>query len=64
MTIEKAIEILSASANAGVTTLNQDFKDAQNLGIEALIRIDYLRSQGRIQEDYALPGETPTFTNP
>jgi hypothetical protein len=38
MTIDKAILILSWSADMGVTTFDQDFKDAERLGIEALKR--------------------------
>jgi len=38
MNISKAIELLSDSANQGMTTFNQDFKLAQLLGIQALIR--------------------------
>jgi len=33
---QKAIEILSDSANRGITTHNADFKDALRMGIQAL----------------------------
>lgn len=54
----KAIEILSLSANTGVTTFDQDFKDAEKLGIEAL-----KRHKNRASTTFAgmmepLPGET------
>lgn len=58
MTLEKAIEILSDSANRGITTYNQDYKDACNLGIQALIRIKYLSSQNPSFLLKPLPGET------
>lgn len=59
MKVSKAIEILSESANAGMTTFNQDYKDAQKLGIEALKRVKQCRSApyGRLED--ILPGETP-----
>lgn len=37
---QKAIELLSQSANAGVTTLDQDFKDAEKEGILALQHLE------------------------
>jgi len=57
MTIDKAIEILSYSANRGTTTFNQDYKDAQKLGIEALIRIRYQRQKPTVPHRTPLPGE-------
>lgn len=36
ITIAKAIELLSNSAYLGSTTFDQDFRDAEKLGIEAL----------------------------
>lgn len=58
MNPKKAIELLSDSAYRGMTTFNQDFKDAEKLGIEAL-KV-YLKSQeaGRYPPRYKLPGET------
>ena len=43
MTLEKAIEILANSAYGGSTTFDQDFKDAEKLGIEALGRVQLYR---------------------
>lgn len=58
MTIDVAIEILSASAYQGMTTFNEKYKEAQKLGIEALKEIKAARSYsvGLIPE--LLPGET------
>jgi len=58
MNIDKAIEILSESAYRGVTTFSQDFKDAQILGIAALIFYRKLKSlnTGEIQGNFL--GET------
>lgn len=58
MTVKEAIEILSDSAHRGITTFNQDYKDAQKLGIEALKRIKQCRfpPYGRMED--TLPGET------
>lgn len=58
MNSSKAIEILSDSANKGVTTFNQDYKDALRLGIEALKRIQINRNQTTIEWVTLLPGET------
>lgn len=58
MNIEKAIEILSDSANRGVTTFNQDFQDAQRLGIEALKAIQKTRTNEHYIPVTPLPGET------
>lgn len=57
ITIEKAIEILSNSAFSGSTTFDQDFRDAEKLGIEAMKRISLLRD-GLLQlQVLLLPGE-------
>ena len=58
MTIDRAIEILSDSANRGVTTFNQDFKDAERLGIEALKREKECRHLLPPEAWELLPGET------
>lgn len=58
ITIKKAIEILSDSANAGMTTFNQDYKDAQRLGIEALKERAEAKRRGLPLWHELLPGET------
>ena len=58
MTISEAIEILSASAYGGMTTLDQHFKDACKLGIEALIIIQKERRDLLSYTGELLPGET------
>lgn len=58
MTLHKAIEILSDSAYRGSTTFNEDFKDAQKLGIEALKKWKILREGKAGTIDPLLPGET------
>ena len=58
MTIDKAIEILSASAYWGMTTLDQGFKDACKLGIEALMLIQKERRDLLSYAGELLPGET------
>ena len=58
MTIDKAIEILSSSAYWGMTTLDQNFKDACKLGIEALIIIQKERRDLLSYAGELLPGET------
>ena len=58
MTIDKAIEILSDSANRGMTTFNQDYKEAQKLGIEALKVVQSNRIYGYPNKIPKLPGET------
>lgn len=58
MNIKTAIEILSNSANAGITTFNQDYKDTQRLGIEALKRLKHDRIFTPIRPQALLPGET------
>ena len=58
MTLSKAIEKLSDSANRGMTTFDQDYEDAQKLGIEALKRIQSGRNPERRYVCYLLPGET------
>lgn len=58
MKLDKAIEILSASANKGVTTFNQDYKDAQKLLIEAGKKLIALRTGTAYTYGDLLPGET------
>ena len=58
MTLDKAIEILSDSANRGMTTFNQDFRDAENLGIEALKKWKQYRTSDESWWGNLLPGET------
>lgn len=63
MTLEKAIQILSDSAHLGMTTFNQDFKDAQKLGIEALKRCRLARKETSFVGPALLPGETRGVNN-
>ena len=58
MTIDKAIDILSTSAYWGMTTLDQNFKDACRLGIEALMIIQKERRDLLSYAGELLPGET------
>lgn len=58
MKLAKAIEILSDSVYRGVTTFNQDYKDAQKLGIEALKRLQRYRPVTAHPILDQLPGET------
>ncbi len=59
MKLEKAIQILSDSANSGSTTYDQDFKDAEKLGISALIREKFNRDNPSFVAVGLLPHETP-----
>ena len=61
MTAEKAIEILSTTAEQGTFTFNQEFRDALRLGREALKRIKDNRREYRVwhrSSEGLLPGET------
>ncbi len=58
MDIDKAIEILSYSAYRGVTTFDQDFKDAEKLGTEAMIKLKKIRLSYPLAMVDLLPGET------
>lgn len=58
MRLDKAIEIVSDSANRGITTFNQDYKDAQKLLIEAGKSILAYRRWGRNNLPQPLQGET------
>jgi len=62
MKLKKAIEVLSDSANAGMTTFNQDFKDAQRLGIEAIKFKQAWRKGQYFPANYLLPGETEEYS--
>lgn len=61
MELNKAIEILSASPYAGMPTYDQDFKNATNLGIEALKRMNLMRSYNINEAKHPLPGERSGF---
>ncbi len=58
MKIDKAIEVLSLSANQGTTTFNPDYKAAQLLGIEALKTVKAIRHYPFPDGVIILPGET------
>lgn len=58
MNLNKAIELLSDSAYGGITTFNQDYKDAQRLGIEAMKRIQHQRTLSTASFLPLLKGET------
>ena len=58
MNLPQAIEILADSAYRGTTTLDQDFKDAEKLGIEAMKRFLQLRAYTSSLFLALLPGET------
>ena len=55
MTLQKAIEIQSDSVYNGITTFNQDFKDSQKLGIEAMKR----EKANRENHDFVMVGPLP-----
>jgi hypothetical protein len=56
--IDEAIKLLSESADTGMTTFNQKFKDAERLGIEALKRVKETRARLITETIILLPGET------
>lgn len=58
MNLGEAIEILSDSANKGITTFNQDFGDAEKLAIEALKFRQRWEDQEGEDDFLLLPGET------
>uniref|UniRef100_A0A6H2A0Y8 Uncharacterized protein n=1 Tax=viral metagenome TaxID=1070528 RepID=A0A6H2A0Y8_9ZZZZ len=58
MKLEKAIEILTFWHDNASPTLKGDYKDALNLGIEALKLVKEGREKGTIIPTYLLPGET------
>lgn len=60
MKLDEAIEILSDSAHLGMTTFNQDYKDALKLGIEALKRLRQEKDEIPDTLWNPLPGETDT----
>ncbi len=57
ITIAKAIEILSNSAFSGSTTFDQDFRDAEKLGVQAMIRFQTMRQDPHARGFWLLPGE-------
>jgi len=58
MTLNEAIEILSESAYGGATCFDPRFRDAEKLGIEALIAYSKAKANGWYPPGYKLPGET------
>jgi hypothetical protein len=58
MTIDEAIQLLSESADTGITTFNERFKEAEKLGIEALKRVKANKDMDIIGALKLLPGET------
>jgi len=56
--IDEAIKTLSDSANSGMTTFNEKYKQAQLLGIEALNEVKRLRSYKAFHVVKLLLGET------
>jgi len=54
-----AIEILADSAYSGITTFDQDFRDAEKLLIEAGKLIKRTRQGDPALDGELLPGETP-----
>ena len=58
MKLEKAIEIVSDSANAGMTTFNDEYKQAQRLLISAGKVIQWGRGNPLYVIPRLLPGET------
>jgi len=56
--IDEAIKTLSDSANSGMTTFNEKYKQAQLLGIEALKREQHRRKYDIHLPIELLPGET------
>ena len=57
MTIDKAIEILNGPEPDIDGILNDDYKDAVKLGIEALKRVKDMRISPCTTSDEILPGE-------
>lgn len=58
MTIDKAIKILQALHNGGISPNDPNPKDAFKLGIEALEEVKYYRSNPISYVLKLLPGET------
>ena len=56
----KALEILIEPVYQSYRTVNQDFPEALNLGIEALKRVRANRFLGKPLVHLPLPGETPS----
>lgn len=57
MHIDKAIEILTIAVQETNRVSIHDLKDAQKLGIEALIRIRYQRRKPTVPHSTLLPSE-------
>ena len=58
MTLDKAIEILNGPEPDIDGILNDDYKDAVKLGIEAMKREQVWRQHDPLGEIHLLPGET------
>jgi len=58
MKIEKAIEILEARQRNTPSMGYEDLRDANQLGIEALKRLAFIRINGYPESLFPLPGET------
>jgi hypothetical protein len=58
MTLDKAIEKLSESAQGGSTTFDEEFKKAEGLGVEALKAVKHYRLNPHAHQIYRLVGET------
>ena len=58
MTIDEAIEVLTAMRDKTHIYSFKDIKEAEGLGIEALKFIQRLRSTGDLKPIELLPGET------
>ena len=58
MTIDEAIKIITAMKDKTLVYNEQDIKDAERLGIEALKQLKAARPEGYIPSWYLLPGET------
>jgi hypothetical protein len=56
--IDEAISILSEHAYGGAVTLDEKFKEAERLGIEALKAVSFFNHKVLPQFKIALPGET------
>jgi hypothetical protein len=59
LTIDKAIEILSDPEPDIDGILNDDYKDAVKLGIEAIVKLQDIRARFPILIPDLLPGEEP-----
>lgn len=57
MTLEKALEILKADLLEPGSVDKLDFQDAEQLSIEAMKRLQFLRSQLKVLSTMSLPRE-------